>query len=237
MTKDRRILYNFWDSLPALKFIDVNKKVYGKQPIRRAIVRILREGIIEDSIDQPSVRRRALNVNEIEQQLKKYFDEEDKKEGRKEEQIKITRTKLYFHLNLLEEAGMIKNVTTILQGPHKRNKTKYYGRAARSLFMTDQEMSLAKYKTRFNEYEKLAKLLGISLPQDYSKLPEKIVENDQKRYERLAHWLSRYDNLIDQNNIDISEIFEFIKYIDVLNPVHTELLSELYENFQVKLEE
>ncbi len=226
------MLYDFWDSLPALKFIDVDKKLYGKQPIRRAIVRILRKGIKNDTKDKPAVKRRALNVNEIENQLKEYF----KKENR-EEKVKITRTKLYFHLNLLEEAGMIKVVTTILEGPHKRNKTKYYGRTARSLFITDQEMSLTEYKSRFDEFEKLAKLLGISLPPDYSEFPKKIVEIDQKRHKRLAHWISRYDNLIDQNDIDISEIFEFIKYIDRIKPDHGELLNELYENIQRKFEE
>jgi hypothetical protein len=228
MTKDRRLLYEFWDSIPALKFVDVKKNIYGKQPIRRAIIRILREGIKGESEDDPSRKRRALNVNEIETLLKKYFE----KEENKEEKVQITRTKLYFHLNLLEEAGMIQVVTSILEGPHKRNKTKYYGRTARSLFITDEEMSLNKYKTRFEEFGKFARLLEIPLPDNYSELPEKIIQYDRKRYTKLAHWLARYDSIIDQNNVNVSEIYEFIKYIEAVDPGKNKALKELYENCQ-----
>ena len=153
-----------------------------------------------------------------------------------QQRITITRTKLYFHLNLLEEAGMIIVVATILEGPHKRNKTKYYGRASRSLFITDQEMSLKQYQTRFVEYEKLAKLLDIELPQNFSKLPKEILETDQKRYTKLAKWLSKHENLIEANNIDFSEIFEFMKYIDRVNPDHMEILNQLNDNFHKELE-
>lgn len=232
MTNDSSILYEFWDSIPSLKFIDVKKKVYGKQPIRKAIIRILREGLMERSEEDPTRRRRALNVNEIESLLKDYFE---KKEN-EEEKVQITRTKLYFHLNLLEEAGMIQVVATILEGPHKRNKTKYYGRTARSLFITDEEMSLNKYTTRFEEFKKFARLLEIPLSENYSELPKKIIEYNRKRYTKLAHWLAQYDSLIDQKNINVSEIFEFIKYIEAINPEQNKALKVLYENCQKAFE-
>lgn len=232
MTEDRQKLFDFWNSIPAMKFIDVDKKIYGKQPIRRAIIRILLEGTMDEFPDKPARKRRALNVNEIEHLLKLYF----KNEKDKEEKITITRTKLYFHLNLLEEAGMISVVATILEGPHKRNKTKYYGRASRSLFITDQEMSLKQYQTRFEEYEKLANLIGIELPQNFSKLPKEILETDQKRYTKLAKWLSKHEILIDENNIDFSEVFEFMKYMDRINSDHIKILDQLHNSFHKELE-
>ncbi len=115
MNNDRNLLYEFWDSIPPLKFIDGKKKVYGKQPIRSAIIHILREGLMEESKKDPNRRRRALNVNEIENLLKDYFENIENEK----EKVQITRTKLYFHLNLLEEAGMIQVVATLLEGPHK----------------------------------------------------------------------------------------------------------------------
>ena len=126
MTDERKILYEYWDSIPALKLLDVSKQVNKSNPIRISIIRILSEGLSDHFSEDQVKPRHALNVSEIKQLLKEKND------------ITISQTNLYFHLNILEKAGIIKTVATLLEGPHNRNKTKYYGRVARQLFITDQ---------------------------------------------------------------------------------------------------
>ena len=223
MTDERKILYEYWDSIPALKLLDVSKQVNKSNPIRISIIRILSEGLSDHFSEDQVKPRHALNVSEIKQLLKEKND------------ITISQTNLYFHLNILEKAGIIKTVATLLEGPHNRNKTKYYGRVARQLFITDQEQRYTKYGNQFREFKKLAGLLNINLPEYFLDLPDKFVDLSQKRYSALAHWLSSHNSLIRSEKLDDSEIFEFLKLIDRFNPEHRNLLGEIFEIVEKEL--
>ncbi|MHA2032826.1 MAG: winged helix-turn-helix domain-containing protein, partial [Candidatus Kariarchaeaceae archaeon] len=198
MTDERQILFENWDSIPAAKLIDVSKNVYKSNPIRISILKNLSEGLSDDSTDDGLKIRHVLNVTEIKKLLQEKND------------IKISQTNLYFHLNKLEEVGMIKEVATLLEGPHKRNRTKYYGRVARHLFITDQQQSYERIGKQFGEFKRLADLLEIELPENFLELPKKYVELSQKHYSTLAHWLSSHESIIEREKINDSEIFEFL---------------------------
>jgi DNA-binding transcriptional ArsR family regulator len=208
-----------------MKFIDIEKSDYRSHPSRPAILRILREGIIDEinKIQKHQIARHVLNTAEIQNLLSK------------KENIKISRTNLYFHLNTLESLGLIKVVTTILEGPHRRNKTKYYGRVARNLFVGSQEESLSKYNRRVQEFSKLAGLLDIELPENYPDLASNLVKRDQKIYQESAKCLIKHEKLIYEENIDMSELFEFIKMILKIDPQYCEDLSDIVRIIQTEI--
>ncbi|MFX0172183.1 MAG: winged helix-turn-helix domain-containing protein [Candidatus Hodarchaeota archaeon] len=222
MINERKILYDYWDEIPAMKFFDVGKEYYSAHPSRPAILRILKEGLIDNNLEAHSTPfiRHALNTIEIQRLLNERKD------------IKISRTNLYFHLNTLEKIGLIKVVTTILEGPHKRNKTKYYGRVARNLFVGSLEISAKKHEGMFLEFRKLANCLNIELPYNYSKLPEYIVEMNQNLYQRLAKWLIKNEELIIKENLEMSELFDFLKFIIRINPIYFTNLKDISKTLQ-----
>ncbi|MFW9997885.1 MAG: winged helix-turn-helix domain-containing protein [Candidatus Odinarchaeota archaeon] len=218
--EDRQALYDYWNSIPTHKFIDAPESVYKSQPIRRAIVKILREGILDEPEDPRSRKRHVLNAAEIRQLLKERNT------------INISQTNLYFHLNVLEEAGIIQVPFILKEGPHKRNNTKYYGRVARYLLITDKESSYETYERYFFEFEKLATLLGILLPGDFQDLPKKYLEVENKRHNILASWLVSHETLFTENKINSSDIFEFLKFIDRTDPDYLAVLKETSEKIQ-----
>jgi len=119
---ERQILYDFWDSLPGVKVLNVPSKVFTSHPVRSAILRVLREGLLEDDEATPPSKkaRHALNTKEIRRLL------------RETEDIEMSQTNLYFHINLMERAGLIQVVSRILEGRHK---VAYYGRVARTCLL------------------------------------------------------------------------------------------------------
>ena len=116
MTDKNQTLIDHWDKIPAFAYIDVPKDKYYSHPVRSEIVRLFREGLEEKSPEGKSLVRHALSVTEIKELLEKRKD------------IVMSITNLYFHLDVLEEIGLINVVTTLQKGPHGRNKVKYFGR-------------------------------------------------------------------------------------------------------------
>jgi hypothetical protein len=122
MLTEKKMLFS-WK--PALKaFLDVPN--LDLTPIRAAILKILRDGLVDGG-----QKRIALNAQEIQGNLnKKIIDGEIEgtKSSRKTPMKPVSITNLYFHLNYLIDSKLISVVGEILEGPLKRNKTKYYGR-------------------------------------------------------------------------------------------------------------
>ena len=220
MTDKNQILIDHWDTIPAFAYIDVPKDKYYSSPVRSEIVGLFREGIEETSPEGTSIVRHALNVTEIKDLLEKRKD------------IAKSTTNLYFHLDVLEEIGLIKVVTTLQKGPHGRIKVKYFGRVARNLFVGSEKISLASYTTRFKEFEKLASLKGLSLPKGYSDLPQKLLETKQHYYRVLGTWLVDHEDVIAKEKLDIGALYDFLKMINEINPKYNELFNEVFTLLQ-----
>ena len=92
---ENQILIDHWGEIPAFAYIDVPKDKYYSHPVRSEIIGLFREGIEEISSEGKSQVRHALNVTEIKELLKKRKD------------ITMSTTNLYFHLDVLEEIGLI----------------------------------------------------------------------------------------------------------------------------------
>ena len=118
----KKILSEFWKTLPPVLVLALPSNVISSHPARPEILRLLREGIVDQLDDGTEERvRHALKAEEIRAHLKK-------------QDIKVSKTSLYFHLGVLEDHGLIMVVAKILEGRHK---VAYYGRTARGLIFTD----------------------------------------------------------------------------------------------------
>lgn len=216
MAEDRQILFDHWDKIPSFEYVDVPKDKYYSHPVKREIVRILREGVEEESPDGKFKVRHALNVIEIRDILEK------------KKNIDMSSTNLYFHLDFLQDTGLIKIIATLRKGPHGRNKVKYFGRVARNLFVSSEAESLSKYTEQFDEFQKLANILHLSLPQDYSNLPQKLLETKQHFYKVLGNWLVNHEELIEREKLDLGKLYEFLKMINGINPKYPDLFNEVF---------
>lgn len=216
MAEDRQILFDHWDKISSYEYVDVPKDKYYSHPVKSEIVRILREGIEEESPNGKSKVRHALNVIEIRDIL----------ERRKN--IVMSPTNLYFHLDVLQEMGLIKIVATLQKGPHGRNKVKYFGRVARNLFVSSEAVSLSKYSEQFVEFQKLANILQLSLPKNYSNLPQLLLKTKQQFYKVLGNWLVDHEELIEREKLDLGILYEFLKMINGINPKYTDLFNEVF---------
>ncbi|MFX0091140.1 MAG: hypothetical protein ACFFBD_05195 [Candidatus Hodarchaeota archaeon] len=134
----------------------------------------------------------------------------------------------------MKVAGLIKTVTTILKGPYKRNKTKFFGRVARHLFVRDPATRYTSYEVMFREFEKFAKLLELKLPQNFLNLATNYVDTKRRHEDIIGNWLVGYEALINQANLDISELFEFLKFIDIINPKYVNGLNKVLVALQEK---
>jgi DNA-binding transcriptional ArsR family regulator len=216
MAKDRQILFDHWENIPSFEYVDLPKDKYYSHPVRREIIRLLKEGIEEETPDGKKKVRHALNVIEIKEILEKRKN------------IDMTPTNLYFHLDILQEVGLIKVVATLQKGPHGRNKVKYFGRVARNLFVSSEDLTISHYTEQFGEFQKLAKFLNLSLPDNYAELPQKLLETKQEFYKVLGTWLIEHEDLIVRENLDLGALYEFLKVINAIHPKYYELFNEVF---------
>ncbi|MHA1978835.1 MAG: hypothetical protein ACW98F_18965 [Candidatus Hodarchaeales archaeon] len=219
MENDRQKLFDYWKNIPSFEFINISKDKYNSHPIRGKIVKLLRDGMEEISPDGKFKVRHALNVLEISELLK---------------DSSMNKTTLYFHLDTLTEIGLIKIVALLHEGPHKRNKTKYFGRVARNLYLTSTKETCDNYKLQFDEFQKLADILGIKLPENYSEIPERFNNTSEHFYRVLGKWITNHEEIIGEKKLDISLLFEFLKKIYSVHPEYNKMLDE---TFQILLRE
>ncbi|MFX1286472.1 MAG: winged helix-turn-helix domain-containing protein [Promethearchaeota archaeon] len=215
MTKDRQKLFDHWKNIPQFVFVNVPKEKYFSHPVRRKIIRLLRKGIEEESPDGNFKVRHALNVSEIDDILSQTNE------------ASISKTTLYFHLDILVELGLIKKVATLLEGPEKRNKTKYYGRVARNLFVSSRQYIYENYRLLFDEFHKFASLIGLNLPTNYSDIPKQFSETNEHFFRVFGEWLIKYEELIDKNQIDMNLLYEFLQTVNCTHSNYINLLNDL----------
>ncbi|MHA2270629.1 MAG: winged helix-turn-helix domain-containing protein [Candidatus Hodarchaeales archaeon] len=230
-----RILYDFWESIPLVTFIETSEKNYKSHPIRPGIMNILRLGIIEgDNIQTKGKQRYALNPQEILDLLNSKDRQIRQKYALNDEQllhfVPISKTNLYFHLGKLEKAGFIKEVAKILEGRHK---IAYYGRTSRIFFLDDTPKKLNYYKELFNEFSAFSAILGNEVdPEQLNQTVNHYVETLRSNKQATAEWLAKNAQKIYENNLDIGKIMEAAYLIDSINPEIVTRLKAVNELFQ-----
>ncbi|UCG02818.1 MAG: helix-turn-helix transcriptional regulator [Candidatus Heimdallarchaeota archaeon] len=220
MAKDRQQLFDYWENIPQFLFINVPKDKYFSHPVRREIVKLLRQGIEEESPDGKFKVRHALNVSEIDTKLSQVTEKE------------ISKTTLYFHLDILVELRLIEIVVTLLEGPHGRNKTNYYGRVARNLFVSSMQYVYDNYKKQFEEFQKFTDLIGLDLPTNYSDIPKHFSDTNEHFFRVFGEWLIKYEELVDKNQIDMNLLYEFLQTVNCIHSNYVTLLNDLSQVLQ-----
>lgn len=212
-----RVLYTFWEHVPKLRFVEVSKSVIESHPSRSAILEILREGTT-DEVNGTKKTRHAMSVSEIRRALI-------------ERDIEVSKTGIYFHINTLEQAGLIQLITFQLEG---RQKVAYYSRPARHLFVSETEAGLKKLDNWARQLESLAKVarLNESL-HNLGDLAEKYRNTRRERERILGEWLVARKDIIDQQDLDMSDLFELLKMIDSVNPEYVGLLGGVFEALEL----
>ncbi|UCG90714.1 MAG: helix-turn-helix transcriptional regulator [Candidatus Heimdallarchaeota archaeon] len=215
MAEDRQQLIDHWENIPQFVFVNVSKEKYFSHPVRRDIIRLLRKGIEEESPDGSFKVRRAMNVTEISKKLCQ------------KNETSISKTTLYFHLDILIELGLISVVATLHEGPHGRNKTKYFGRVARNLFISGNQYIYENYKAQFDEFQKFAKLTGLNLPNNYTDIPKQFSKTNEHFFRVFGEWLIKYEDLIDGNQIEMNLLYEFLQNVNCIHSDYINLLNDL----------
>jgi DNA-binding transcriptional ArsR family regulator len=218
---ERKKLYEFWERLPPVTLLALSSKVMSSHPARPAILRILREGVVDRFDEEPVERvRHALKADEIRARLK-------------ERGIKMSKTNLYFHLGVLEENDLIKVVAKVLEGRHR---VAYYGRTARGIIHRDPEESLQDYRRRFMEAGRLAKAKRPDLDLNVVEgLAEEYLRIKQRRDEALTDWMARNEALMSEHGIDFYVVFEFMKNLDAINPEYVQFLRMVAEKLGIEM--
>lgn len=225
MAEDRQQLFDHWKNIPSFVFVSVPKDKYFSHPVRRDIIKLLRKGLEEESPDGNFKIRRAMNVTEINDKLSQINE------------TNISKTTLYFHLDILIELGLINVVATLHEGPHGRNKTKYFGRVARNLFVSSSQYIYENYKAQFDEFQRFTKLIDLNLPTNYSDTPKRISETNEHFFRVFAKWLITYEELIDENQIDMNLLFEFLQTVNSIHSDYLNLLNDLSQVLQKNIQD
>lgn len=224
MTANRQKLFDYWKEIPSFIFKEIPKEKYFSHPVRREIIRLFKEGLKEGSPDGKFIVRHTLNVREISNKL-------EKSNGKS-----LGKTALYFHLDILTELGLIKEIATLHEGPHGRNLTKYYGRVARNLILSNVDEEHGNIKQQFEEFRKFAKILGLELPKDYSSKTEKINDLKQNYYRILGKWLVDYENIIEKEKLNLNLLFDFLKNVNAIHPNYIVLFENLFKLLRKNIE-
>ncbi len=224
MVDDRQKLFDHWKNIPSYEFITVPENKYFSHPVRRNIVRLLRKGLEDESPDENFSVRHALNVSEINQELMKLNGPA------------LSKTTLYFHLDILIELGLIFIVATLHEGPYGRNKTKYFGRFARNLFVSSDEEIFEKYKAQYEEFQKLAKILDFKLPDNYSSMPKQITKTQEHFHRVIGKWLIKNEELIEEEQLNMSLLYDFLNKVNYIHPTFISLLTDLFQVLQQNIQ-
>lgn len=233
--RDRKILFDFWDKLPEHKIVKDSERVFYSHSARQLIMKVLGKGVQEQISDKEDeiVIRRALNTQEIYQAIQdlkklklKEFDKKD---------FDITLHNLYFHIQKLEEAGLIKPVAILREGRH--NVT-YYGRSARIMLFKIEYEEYEKVKNAFAAMEKLAPKLN-------PKLKSEDIREYYNRYVKIGRGLTKkiFDRITDYeagfNTTDVDPI-DILNFLELVYSINTEFISlfrEISKDLDIKIEE
>ncbi|NPD88701.1 MAG: helix-turn-helix transcriptional regulator [Asgard group archaeon] len=212
--EEREILYSFWKDLPLLSVIEVTEKELFSHEVRYMILAILRKGIGEKSKKEEEIRKRhALTAREILELVNNDLEPKMKLQA------------MYFHLQKLQNAGIIKVVATLHEGRHN---IAYFGRVAKNFFFEDRKKEQEKYENMLRETGKLAQKLNPKVSIDiFDRYIEKIIELHQERYKRVNEWLNTYEKEINIEEIDLTQVLSFLSRLTYADSGLTELYREI----------
>lgn len=222
---EREILYDFWSKLPYIKVLDPEVYEDRKNPIRNAIIKILKKGILEKDKNGNEIRRYAMSAKEILTIIKK----------KKIVDKKYDISSLYFHVKRGLDVEVIQKVAII---PERNHNITYYGRTAQN-FLSSRTAD-PKYGEKFRkEASKIADLM-INIDSNFNKQKFLELTDDyliyvKKRDNRINQVLKENEEFIQTAELGIKEVYDFLKLIDV-HKQKSKILEELSGLLPLKLD-
>ncbi|NHJ38967.1 MAG: helix-turn-helix transcriptional regulator [Asgard group archaeon] len=230
--KKRKILYTFWDTLPEKKIIVDYEEDFFKHFARKFIFNLLGKGIMEKLPNGDIVTRKALNAQEIFQELNDMLDFKFKiKEER--EKFDLSLHSLYFHLQKLEEVGFIKTIAILKEGRH--NVT-YYARTAKVILFKDEFIEDEKLRDAFTSTLKVIALHNPNLDSDkFMEFYQRFNAIKKKNLDQIQRKIAEIESDIYESNVDPNDIQRFFTLLNQINPEFVKLFNEILSYLQLEL--
>lgn len=208
----KELLYLYWEKLPLVIDIEMPIEEVLSHEVRNLIIYFIRKGIEERKKDGSLKVRHAFSAKEL-------LDYANKK---MEEKMKLQS--MYFHLQKMQEFGIIEVVTTLHEGRHN---IAYFGRTARG-FLFENPKEKNKYDQYFAEAERFAKVLNPKISEKkFGELLQEFKTINKKTENEITEWLKKKEKLINENNIDSATLFSFLRRINYNNDRMTKLMKEV----------
>jgi hypothetical protein len=235
---EKDLLFTFYEKIEKVKVIEVPKG-FNENPIRPAIMAILRVGIKDITLNQTRYALNTLEIKDIletdnnliqklkEKKLTSKTRSSQTKKDKEEESISYTN--LYFHLSKLEEVSAIYKVANVIERSHK---IAYYGRTAHIILPSSPSYELKHYKDIFNEFGKFVQVIESKIEiKNPELIAEKYYQLKSQRQQILAMILADYEQILLEKNIDMNKLFESFKVLDSQYSGYNELLLNLINIF------
>jgi Fe2+ or Zn2+ uptake regulation protein len=214
--------YEFWKDVPVI--VEIEEKTFTKivdQEFRGTILEILRKGIIDE---QGLPTRHAMSASEMLPKIQEKLESE------------VQLTNIYFHLEKLEKAGLIREVTK-RKKKEERHYVKYYGRTSK-LIICGKSEDTESQKVRFlNPVYRLGETLKIDIDkQKLNEIAEAIQHRTDELYQIEKEWIKRNHETISNLDIDVLDLFVFMKeYLRGSDPVAQNLISRFYKELKFEI--
>ena len=234
--RDRKILYSFWDSLPKLKFVKDAEKIYYAHDARILILKTLGEGLKEkdEGTGGGDVIRRALNIQEIFQRIQVYKKEKRQIESIDWKDFDISLHNLYFHIQKLEEAGLIQTIAILREGKHN---VSYYGRRAQVMIFRIDYEEYEKIKNAFHAMAKLVPFVDSNFKtEDINEFYNRYVSIGKGQVRKLFEQLATFQTALDKTDVDPVDIVNFLELLTTVNSEFITLLKEMADYFNLEID-
>lgn len=204
-------IYQLWKDIPIVQTLSSSQYLFKatNQPIQNAILKILREGII----DHNDKKRHFLTANELLEAVNLEI------EGIQKE-IKISM--LYYHLDKLQEFLLVEFVYYI-EGRHKR---KFFGRTAKFYLFSDTKKEKEKIESFFSPISKL--IMHYNPKSDieqYKQIVNQIIDQEKLFSKLLVTWMRENHELLYELDIDAFDLFTSLSSFITSQ----ELFSQLFQ--------
>ena len=210
----REMIYNYWERLPLIVKVEYLKDEVFTHEVREIIVHHIRKGTEERRTNKPTKIQHAFSATELLNVANRKL-----KKGMKLQNI-------YFHLQKLQEFGLVKVVTTLLEGRHN---VAYYGRTARG-FIFESTRNKTRYEEFFLEAGKFANALNPKVSKEqFSKYFKEFNEINANSEKYLIQWLEDRNDIIDKSKTDCATLYSFLKRIYYQNKKMTSLMESIAE--------
>ncbi|MFW9916159.1 MAG: hypothetical protein ACFFGZ_11185 [Candidatus Thorarchaeota archaeon] len=214
---NEKALFGIWKTIPAIKKMSSADYQIARQEVRGLILEILRKGIAEGAEPpSPSSRiRHALNAQELLEEVNKCV----------ESQVKLPN--IYFHLQKLQDVGLVEVVATIHKGKHD---IAYFSRTAKFFLFEAQEpgesdtidpmlaTNLTDLITHFNP--EIANEEVLELLQEF-------YSGQNAIYDDIVAWIEEHEEIITKYNINLPLVFSIFQIIATSDPLLVELHSKI----------